>query len=78
MKCSSKQKRSIPRVQIQRPPAMIERKFPHTRFIEIPQMKGRTVEKVELFTTTEYHSIIIDFQDKTVVMLPKRANMYIT
>ena len=32
-------------------------------------MKGRTVEKIELFTTGEYHSISIDFQDKTALYL---------
>ena len=50
-------------------PALIERKFPHTRFVDFPQMKGKTVEKIEFFTTSEYHSITIDFQDKTALTL---------
>ena len=32
-------------------------------------MKGRTVEKIEMFTTTEYHSITVAFQDKTALNL---------
>ena len=69
MKRPSKEKRHTPRIQIQSPPALIERKFPHTRFVEIPQVKGRTVEKIELFTASEYHSITIDFEDKTALTL---------
>lgn len=65
----AKKPRTKPRTRIQPPPALIERKFPHTRFVEIPQMKGRTIEKIELFTASEYRSITIDFQDKTALTL---------
>src|SRR5947209_7458069 len=32
--------------------------------ISFPQMKGRMVENIELFTTADFHAITIDFQDK--------------
>src|SRR5437879_3695110 len=48
---------------------LIERRLPHRRFVEFPQMKGRTVEKIELYTTLEHHSIAIDFQDQTALHL---------
>jgi hypothetical protein len=32
-------------------------------------MKGRTVEKIELYTTPQYHSITVHFQDKTALAL---------
>lgn len=35
------------------------------RIVQFPQVKGKTTEKVEFFTTGEYHSITIDFEDKT-------------
>jgi hypothetical protein len=38
-----------------------EEAFPR-KFVEFPEMKGRTVEKIEVFTTPEYHSIAISFQ----------------
>ncbi|HWZ44302.1 MAG TPA: hypothetical protein VNW97_12560 [Candidatus Saccharimonadales bacterium] len=48
---------------------LIERKFPGRRFVEFPRMKGRTVDKIELFTTSEYHSITVSFLDKTALTL---------
>ena len=48
---------------------LIERKLPHRKFVEFTEMKGRTVEKIELFTTGEYHSISINFQDRTALHL---------
>ena len=53
------------RKQITRPPALVERTLPHRRFIAFPEVQGRTVSKIELFTTHAYHSITIDFDDKT-------------
>jgi hypothetical protein len=47
--------------------ALIERRLPHRRLVEFPQMKGRTVEKIELFTAAEFHSLTITFQDKTAL-----------
>jgi hypothetical protein len=49
--------------------ALIERKFSGRRFVEFPHMKGRMVEKIELFTMPEYHSITVSFQDKTALAL---------
>src|SRR5262245_14874009 len=48
---------------------MVERRFNGRRFVEFPQMKGKTVERIELFTTQEYHSIDLHFADKTYVAL---------
>lgn len=64
-----KKPRPKPKARIQAPPALIERRFPHTRFVEIPQVKGKTIEKVELFTASEYHSITIDFEGETALTL---------
>ena len=47
--------------------ALIERKSSIGRVLEFPQMKGRTVEKLELFTSSDDHSIEIQFQDKTLL-----------
>jgi len=38
---------------------------PQRRFIQFPQAKGKRVEAVELLTAPDYHSISINFQDKT-------------
>jgi len=46
-----------------------ERNLPHRRFVEFPLARGKTTEKVELFTTRGYHSITIDFQDHTSLNL---------
>ncbi len=51
------------------PFSLVERKFEGRKFVEFPQMKGKTLDKVELFTTPEYHSISLDFQDKTALAL---------
>ena len=48
---------------------LIERILPHRRFVEFTEMKGRTVEKIEFYTTGDFHSISIDFQDKTALHL---------
>ena len=48
---------------------LIERKVENRRFIEFPQMKGRTIDKVELYTTPSYHSLTLHFQDKTALTL---------
>src|SRR2546421_12120479 len=49
--------------------ALVERKLPHRKFVEFTEMQGRTVEKIELFTSGEYHSVSINFQDKTALHL---------
>ncbi len=35
------------------------------RFIRLRQFKGRTVDNIELTADSEYHSIVIRFQDNT-------------
>ena len=40
---------------------LIERRMDGRRFIEVPRVKGRTLEKVELFTIPEYHSLTLYF-----------------
>jgi hypothetical protein len=41
------------------------KKFPHTRVVEFPQAKGRTVEMVELIADSDFHCVSIRFRDKT-------------
>ena len=48
---------------------LIERTLPHRKFVEFTEMKGRTVEKIEFYTTGDFHSLSIDFQDKTALHL---------
>ena len=49
--------------------ALIERRFPNGRTIRFPQMKGRTIEKIEFFTDAESHCIAIRFQDGMLLTL---------
>src|SRR5258708_39815361 len=51
------------------PFSLVEHNFEGRKFVEFPQMKGKTLDKVELFTAPEYHSISLDFQDKTSLAL---------
>src|SRR5215469_5943061 len=46
-----------------------ERNLPGRRFVEFFLARGKTTEKVELFTTRGNHSITIDFQDHTSLNL---------
>jgi hypothetical protein len=66
---TSKVRRSKDKKSSSNRTALIERKLPHRKFVEFPGMKGRTVEKIELFTMREHHSITIRFQDKTALAL---------
>jgi hypothetical protein len=45
--------------------ARTQRKASYVRLIEFPQAKGRTVEKVELSTGSDFPCISIRFQDNT-------------
>ena len=48
----------------------IQRRADHRRFIDFPQMKGRILEKVELYTTAEHHhSLTLYFEDNTSLTL---------
>ena len=59
-----------PQAKTQRKKAtLVERKFPFRRFVEFPNMKGRVLEKVEFYTTTEYHSLTLIFEDQTTLTL---------
>ena len=49
--------------------ALRERTLPGRRFTEFPLDRGKIAEKVELFTTTNYHSLTIEFQDRTSLHL---------
>src|SRR5947208_7324317 len=49
--------------------ALIKRTLPHRKFVEFIEVKGRTVEKIEFYTTGDFHSISIDFQDTTALHL---------
>ena len=48
---------------------LIERKLPFRKFVEFLHMKGRLLDKIELFTTPEHHSLTLNFQDKTSLTL---------
>jgi hypothetical protein len=45
------------------PPALIKRKLPHMRLIELLRVKAKPFSKIEMLTTPEFHSITIDFDD---------------
>jgi hypothetical protein len=47
----------------------IERKRSDHKSLVFPQMKGRIVDKIEFYTTADFHGLIIDFQDKTSLSL---------
>jgi hypothetical protein len=49
--------------------ALRERTLPGRRFVEFPLVQGKIAEKVQLFTTTNYHSLTIEFQDRTSLHL---------
>jgi len=51
------------------PFSLIERKLGGRKFAEFPYMKGKKLEKLEFFTTPEYHSFTLDFADKTSLTL---------
>ena len=48
---------------------LLKRKGPYRNLIEIPGMEGRILKRVEIYTTTEYHSLTLDFEDKTSLTL---------
>ena len=44
--------------------------------LEFPQVKGKIVEKVEVFSHHEYYAITIRFQDKTALQLPLETAVF--
>ena len=51
------------------PSALVDRRFPDTRFIEFPDVQGKVVEKIEISTGRDYHGISIYFRDQGLLML---------
>ena len=49
--------------------ALRERTLPGRRFVEFPLVHGKIADKVQLFTTTNCHSLTIEFQDRTSLHL---------
>ena len=58
-----------PRKALRRRYELIDRSTPGRKLLEFPEMKGRTVEKIELFSAAEYHSVTVHFEDKTSLNL---------
>lgn len=48
---------------------LIDRSTPGRKLLEFPEMKGRVVEKIEFFSTAEFHSVNLFFADKTSLIL---------
>lgn len=48
---------------------LIDRSTPGRKLLEFPEMKGRVVEKIEFFSTAEFHSVNVFFADKTSLLL---------
>lgn len=49
--------------------ALQEKKLSDRHFVWFPLAKGKIIEKMEIFTTREYHCLRIDFQDQTFLVL---------
>ena len=49
--------------------ALRERTLSNRRFVEFPLVKGKTAERVQLFTAGDDNSLAIDFQDQTSLVL---------
>ena len=67
-----------PRRKPQTPQGLLQRKGPYRNLIEIPGMKGRTLERVEIYTATGYHSLTFDFEDQTSLSLLLDPCLFIT
>jgi hypothetical protein len=50
-------------------PAKPSSRTAYGRRVEFPEMKGRTVENIEFYTSPDYHSISVTFDDKTSLSL---------
>ena len=58
--------------------SLLKRKGPYRNLIEIPGMEGRILKRVEIYTTTEYHSLTLDFEDKTSLTLVLDPCFFVT
>ena len=69
-KARAKHKKQKPRSSISPGEfALQERTLPFRRFVAFPLVKGKVAEKVELFTSTDDHSLTIEFQDHSSLHL---------
>lgn len=68
-KVTLKSSKSRPARNPRRRSVLKERKSPGCKVVEFPDMKGRKLEKVEIYTFGVRHSIVIEFQDKTALDL---------
>ncbi|MBZ5505037.1 MAG: hypothetical protein LAO78_06080 [Acidobacteriia bacterium] len=69
---SKKPRKVTPRprpTQTADPLHMMEHTADGGSFIQFPQIKGKRLEKIQLHTTAEYHSIDLDFDDWTGLTL---------
>ena len=48
---------------------LLERKLPSRRFVDFPQVKDKIIERVHVYTATDYHSITLNFKDQTCLNL---------
>ncbi|MBZ5524467.1 MAG: hypothetical protein LAP21_19690 [Acidobacteriia bacterium] len=64
-----KQQRPARAIKRRNRSALTLRKARRDQRVEFSQVKGRTVEKIEMNTAVEYHSIRVEFQDKTALNL---------
>lgn len=71
------QKSPQPRAAVLHDP-LIERKGPFRNLIEIPGMEGRVLKRVQIFTTTAYHSLTLDFEDQTSLTLVLDPCFFVT
>ena len=61
--------RAKPRKARKAPRAQSSRRATYGRRIQFAEMKGRTVETIEFYTSPDYHSISVNFDDKTTLSL---------
>ena len=57
--------------------ALSEKTLPGRRFVEFPLVEGKVAEKVRLFTSTDGHSLTIEFQDQTSLFLSLEPSLNI-
>jgi hypothetical protein len=51
------------------PPPKSSRHTPGRKLVQFPNMKGRTVEAIELDTSSDHHAVSVRFADKTELWL---------
>jgi hypothetical protein len=48
---------------------LIEKRTATGKIVTFPGVQGRTVERVRLFTSTDDHTVSIDFEDQTLLSI---------